>query len=49
MLVLEGARVLIPLYAKQLQIGGFENDLERLRDTAAADPARTPGAPANLF
>lgn len=49
MLVLEGARVLIPLYAKQLQIGGFDADLERLRDTAAADPAGMPDAPGNLF
>lgn len=35
-LVLEGARVLIPLYAKQLQIGGFDTDLERLRFDATA-------------
>ena len=38
-LVLEGARVLIPLYAKQLQIGGFDADLERLRENATP-PAR---------
>ncbi len=40
-LVLEGARVLIPLYAKQLQIGGFDADLERLRENAT--PPERPG------
>lgn len=38
MIVLEGARALIPLYAKQLSIGGFDSKLRVLRDLATIDP-----------
>lgn len=48
-LVLEGARVLIPLYAKQLQIGGFDADLEGLRKDAATPGNHTNLTPGELF
>lgn len=48
-LVLEGARVLIPLYAKQLQIGGFDTDLEGLRKSATAPDSATAKKPGDLF
>ena len=48
-LVLEGARVLVPLYAKQLQIGGFDADLEGLRKDAATPESHAAIMPGELF
>lgn len=38
MIVLDSARALIPLFAKQLSIGGFDAELLFLRESAIIDP-----------